>query len=801
MSQFTDLTDVGIRYIEKGFSVIPIWGDLSDDVNMKKTPCMKSWEYYQKHIISADNWYQTFRAGNWIGMVCGQVSGNLECLDFENPFGDARERFKEFKDIPDINALIKSHNLIIETTLRGGYHLVYRCEEPIGKKADLAFKWDEKDNKKKLLIETRSEGQYFVCSPSTGYQLKYPPEGFLDTKPITMEERLFILDMAKSFNQYVEPKMYYQPPTDKKRLVNNSAVDVRPGDAYNESPESIEEAKNWLKGAGWKNDNSKYWVRPGKDSGPSATFGYVAENVFYVFSSNATPFESNRAYKPFDVLCLLMYNGDYKACAKTLREKGYGSTSDDTNASYKIASDFAKDLLKKSNKGESYSERDVQMIAKQASITEEKATAVLEKVWKRDKLMQGQDNLRTEIERIENFLQSNYEIKLNIIQQKLIIKSLKDPEQRFINVSDLMRDLLKNQYKVKRSDLDTILDSQFVDKIHELNVYFESLPAWSEKDIDYIDKYSTYFTCETDTEQKFFSIMLKKHLVRAVRCALEGFENRFVFTLIGSQEKGKSRYIRYLCPFNDYYVEMNPLEMQAKDVQVALGRNFIWNIDDLDSFTNNQIAKLKAIISKSHDNVRDVYARRQERVDRIVTFFATSNKKKLFRDESGNTRFLTFNGTINSFDYNNLKTGKVEVPIDSLWAQVFALYNNPSFDMELTAEEKNTRDIINLKYECDNFVTALLEHHFSVCEKHEDKFWSYTEIYNFMLLETKNMKELSGTEIISSFNSLNRIYKTDGKDIFVEGRIGKARGFYLQTKSETAIKHEYERLQKKLSPL
>ena len=144
-----------------------------------------------------------------------------------------------------------------------------------------------------------------------------------------------------------------------------------------------------------------------------------------------------------------MYNGDYKACAKTLREKGYGTTSDDTNASYKIANDFAKDLLKKSNKGETYTDRDVQMIAKQASITEEKATAVLEKVWQRDKLMQGQDNLRTEIERIENFLQSNYDIKLNIIQQKLIIKSLKNPDARFLNTSDIMRDLLKNQYNYR----------------------------------------------------------------------------------------------------------------------------------------------------------------------------------------------------------------------------------------------------------------------------------------------------------------------------------------------------------------
>jgi hypothetical protein len=147
-----------------------------------------------------------------------------------------------------------------------------------------------------------------------------------------------------------------------------------------------------------------------------------------------------------------------------------------------------------------------------------------------------------------------------------------------------------------------------------------------------------------------------------------------------------------------------------------------------------------------------------------------------------------------------LKTGKVEVPIDSLWAQVFALYNSPNFDMELTAEEKNTRDIINLKYECDNFVTALIEFNFTVAPKSEDKFWSFTEIYNFLLSESRNMKELTGTEIISSFNSLNRTYKTQEKDIFIEAKVDKGRGFYLQTKSENAKKHEYDRIKNSLNP-
>ena len=94
----------------------------------------------------------------------------------------------------------------------------------------------------------------------------------------------------------------------------------------------------------------------------------------------------------------------------------------------------------------------------------------------------------------------------------------------------------------------------------------------------------------------------------------------------------------------------------------------------------------------------------------------------------------------------------------------------------------------------------MIEFNFTPCEKKQDKFWSFTEIYNFLLSESRNMKELTGTEIISSFNSLNRTYKTQEKDMFIEAKVDKGRGFYLQTKSENAKKHEYDRIKNSLNP-
>jgi len=84
-------------------------------------------------------------------------------------------------------------------------------------------------------------------------------------------------------------------------------------------------ANGWVKVRGGANE---YWRRPGKPSGWSAT---LKDRVLYVFSSNASPFEPNRAYSPFAVFTLLNHRGDYEAAATSLRLQGFGSPAPANN--------------------------------------------------------------------------------------------------------------------------------------------------------------------------------------------------------------------------------------------------------------------------------------------------------------------------------------------------------------------------------------------------------------------------------------------------------------------------------------
>ena len=58
-----------------------------------------------------------------IGIICGELSGGLECIDFDNHFGDSPKVMSEFLT-GEVKEIYKKHKLPIEETLNGGFHLL-----------------------------------------------------------------------------------------------------------------------------------------------------------------------------------------------------------------------------------------------------------------------------------------------------------------------------------------------------------------------------------------------------------------------------------------------------------------------------------------------------------------------------------------------------------------------------------------------------------------------------------------------------------------------------------------------------
>lgn len=289
-------------FISKGFSLLPVKDD--------KSPATKKW-------LGINIDLSEFKDCYGIGIKCGKASNGIECIDFDNHFGNAKQILSEYLNIDDVKEIYQKYKLPIESTISGGFHLLFRCEYNQGNlKLAKKPKLDEKINKWRpdTIIETRGEGGYFVCYPTKGY--KVVRNDIFEIETITKEERKILINNAISFNEWIEPK------------TNEFENKDRPGDYYNKLPGIIEEVKNSLLRAGWKNIRGYCWQRPGKNKGISATLGKAAENIFYNFSANSYPFEPDTGYNPFQVVGVLDYNSDFSRFAKEISEKYNLSTPD-----------------------------------------------------------------------------------------------------------------------------------------------------------------------------------------------------------------------------------------------------------------------------------------------------------------------------------------------------------------------------------------------------------------------------------------------------------------------------------------
>ncbi|MCK5136623.1 MAG: bifunctional DNA primase/polymerase [Bacteroidales bacterium] len=282
------------KYQAAGFATLPTKQDKSPDVKGTWKGGIQDPEAY--------------RTAHGIGIICGKLSGGFECVDFDNHFGDAKEIISEFSRIEEVKEIFTKYSFPIESTVSGGFHLIYRCSTIAGNQKLAQRPKKEGDRwRPDTIIETRGEGGYFCVDPTPGY--KVIRNDITQVPEITPEEREILLSAAKSFNTWNDTRKNEFEETD------------RPGDIFNTKPEAVEETRSALIGAGWKELTPELWQRPGKKKGISGTLGKVAPGVFYNFSSNGHPFDSGKAYTPFQVIGLLKYNGDFKTFAKELAER------------------------------------------------------------------------------------------------------------------------------------------------------------------------------------------------------------------------------------------------------------------------------------------------------------------------------------------------------------------------------------------------------------------------------------------------------------------------------------------------
>lgn len=296
-----------LSYLNHGLSIIPI-------IRGSKKPAI-AWKVYQERLPTKEelrSWFKSKQSFD-VAVIAGKVSGNLEIIDIDNHLGDADNIFWEWKEILNNTRQDIWKKLLIQKTQSKGYHVIYRADDNIPNNTKIASR--TVDGQIDTFIETRGEGGYALIYPSLNYSIL---QGSFQNLPnLTRDERNLLIAICKSFNQQAKESISNSHKTETQK--------DRPGDLFNQKGD----IKSYLERHGWKLIHSsgakEFWQRPGKESRDwSATFNFIP-NKFYVFSTNASPFEPERAYDKFSVYTLLEHNGDFTLAAKRLAEMGFTS--------------------------------------------------------------------------------------------------------------------------------------------------------------------------------------------------------------------------------------------------------------------------------------------------------------------------------------------------------------------------------------------------------------------------------------------------------------------------------------------
>ncbi|KAF0154293.1 MAG: virulence-associated E family protein, partial [Ignavibacteria bacterium] len=264
-----------------------------------------------------------------------------------------------------------------------------------------------------------------------------------------------------------------------------------------------------------------------------------------------------------------------------------------------------------------------------------------------------------------------YNFKYNELTQKLTWKRKDEKEFAEFSDTDLNTIYVKLRSEEKipigYEDLKRILSSDYVERFHPLIHYLKELNEWDGK--DYIYDLAESIKCEDD-DKKHWEACLRKWLVAVVACVLNDKEvNHTAIIFQGEQGIGKSRWIKKLIPeqLRDYLFTGNILPSD-KDSKLAVVKNFIIDLDELETLNREEIGFLKSLMTQKEIQIRKPYGHYEEKYIRRSSFIGSVNKKEFLNDMTGTRRFLCFGVVSINADHS--------INMNNVFAQALHLYRN-----------------------------------------------------------------------------------------------------------------------------
>ena len=254
-----------------------------------KRPAVPNWTIYQKERYS-EPIPSTFPRG----VVCGNVSGGLVALDFDNGASVFPAFWSKLSDA------IK-RNVYVEKTPHGK-HVCFLCADP-NRNEKLA-----RDVDGSILIETRGEGGFLVVAPSFGYS-RESENDLDDLTQLSANDVDALYSLARSFDKYTPENKNVSRKSKTTSVVDDSADgwlnDLR-------GPNGVNWVKEELQNNGWsfirETSKGELWAHPDASNAQDNHLQLHPDGHLFCYGTSPknAPFDGDKTYSAFDALQLLL---------------------------------------------------------------------------------------------------------------------------------------------------------------------------------------------------------------------------------------------------------------------------------------------------------------------------------------------------------------------------------------------------------------------------------------------------------------------------------------------------------------
>ena len=191
-------------------------------------------------------------------------------------------------------------------------------------------------------------------------------------------------------------------------------------------------------------------------------------------------------------------------------------------------------------------------------------------------------------------------------------------------------------------------------------------------------------------------------------------------------------------------------------------------MDELSTFTKDDINSLKAFFSKDQINERLPYDRKNTVLPRRCSFIGSTNQLEFLKDETGSARWLCFEINFINWDYSK------DIDINNIYAQAYSLYKSGKFNYEMTHDDIQENENRNRKFYVSTVEKELISKYFEADDSKEpSNFYQATDVLRKLQDFEKRKFSLNNVKIGKALTALG-FKKEKYKDRY---------GYYLKLKS------------------